>query len=198
MIDEEYSGMGAERLSDQDKVFLLRLAREALQHGVMGEPLRQLDLKTIPEELKQLGATFVTLTRNGELRGCIGTLEATRPLVEDVRVHAVAAALEDYRFPPLPVDELPKIRIEISRLTNPKKILFNNPEELLSQIRPGIDGVVIQTGVRRATFLPQVWDKVPDVEIFLGMLCRKMGSGPKCWRDKNIDISTYQVEKFGE
>ena len=198
MVETSNPDAVIDQLTIQEKKFLLRLAREALVMGVRGDPLTDIDSSFMTPKLIQLGATFVTLTRDKELRGCIGSLEATRPLAEDVRMHAVAAALEDYRFPPVQEDELPLISIEISRLSSPTKIIFQDPDEVLSQIRPGIDGVIIKKGVRRATFLPQVWEKVPEVEIFLGMLCRKMGAAADCWRSKGVDIFTYQVEKFYE
>jgi AmmeMemoRadiSam system protein A len=140
----------------------------------------------------------VTLTSHGELRGCIGALEATQPLVEDVRIHAIAAALEDYRFPPVHPEELPFIKIEISRLTTPQPLDYRDPADLLSQLRPGVDGVVLRDGMRRATFLPQVWEKVPEADIFLGMLCRKMGAPTETWRKKKLTVLTYQVEEFHE
>lgn len=189
-----------DQLSDQEKQYLLEFAREALLFGVRGKRLPDIDpgSGSISQKIFSPGATFVTLTKNKELRGCIGSLEAKRPLVEDVRLHTVAAALEDFRFPPVQEDEIEQISIEISRLTIPTRIEFDNPEELLSKIRPGIDGVVIKKGLRRATFLPQVWEKVPDVELFLTMLCRKMGEGSDCWRSENVELLTYQVEKFCE
>lgn len=186
------------RLPDDDRKLLLRLSRQALIDGVRGKALEPIDFDEIPVLLSQPGATFVTLTIENELRGCIGSLEAKRPLAEDVRVHAVAAALEDYRFPAVNEQEVEKISIEISRLTAPQLIEFRDPEELLSQIRPGVDGVILQKGIRRATFLPQVWDKVPEVEIFLEMLCRKMGAAAECWQEPGVEVFTYQVEKFKE
>lgn len=198
MTKESNSRQTTDHLSDQEKRYLLGLAREALTLGVRGDKLPDLDLRSVAPKLGQPGATFVTLTRNKELRGCIGSLEATRPLAEDVRVHTVAAALEDYRFPPVEVNEVPMISIEISRLTTPTKIDFNHPDEAKSIIRPGIDGVVIRKGGRRATFLPQVWDKVPEIDIFLGMLCRKMGAALDCWQEEGVEIYTYQVEKLIE
>lgn len=198
MVETSNPDAVIDQLTIQEKKFLLRLAREALVMGVRGDPLTDIDSSFMTPKLIQLGATFVTLTRDKELRGCIGSLEATRPLAEDVRVHAVAAALEDYRFPPVQEDELPLISIEISRLSSPTKIIYQDPDEVLSQIRPGIDGVIIKKGVRRATFLPQVWEKVSEVEIFLGMLCRKMGAAADCWQGKGVEIFTYQVEKFYE
>jgi AmmeMemoRadiSam system protein A len=189
---------GHDRLSDHDRKVLLQLAREALKYGVQGKPLPPLDLEELSGQLTQTGATFVTLTIDSELRGCIGSLEARRPLAEDVQVHAVAAALEDYRFPPVSEHEVGIITIEISRLTSPQRIQSQNAEDLISQIRPGIDGVILMKGRQRATFLPQVWRKVPEVEQFLDMLCRKMGSPSDCWREKDVQVFTYQVEKFQE
>lgn len=198
MAEETISDAASDQLSVEEEKFLLQLARAALEVGIRGDPLPQLELTSLSPKLIQPGATFITLTKNQELRGCIGSLEATRPLAEDVQVHAVAAALEDFRFPPVQEDEIPRISIEISRLTTPVKIAFEDPDELFSQIRPGIDGVVIKQGIRRATFLPQVGEKVPEVEIFLEMLCRKMGASAQCWRSKSVEIFTYQVEKFCE
>jgi len=192
------SGLADDQLTVNERDYLLQLARDSLLPGVQGKSLPNLDINTLSSRLREPGATFVTLTKNQELRGCIGSLEATRSLAEDVRVHAVAAALEDYRFPPVQESELSQISIEISRLTTPQKIKSQHPDEILSQIRPGFDGVVIKKGIRRATFLPQVWEKVPEVERFMEMLCRKMGAASDCWRAGSVEIFTYQVEKFKE
>lgn len=185
-------------LEASERLFLLKLARQALEEGVCGQPLSPLFLNGLPPRLRQPGASFVTLTSHGELRGCIGALEATQPLAEDVRIHAIAAALEDYRFPPVRPDELPFIKIEISRLTTPEPLDYRDSEDLLSQLHPGVDGVVLRDGMRRATFLPQVWEKVPEADIFLGMLCRKMGVPTETWRNKKLTVLTYQVEEFHE
>lgn len=198
-MEEEFTQEQREdMLTDHDRQVLLQLARDALFIGVRGDPLPAMDLEEIPDRLTQFGATFVTLTIEEELRGCIGSLEAKRPLAEDVRVHAVAAAMDDYRFPPVNEHEVDKITIEISRLTPPQLIKSQDAEDLISQIRPGIDGVILKRGIRRATFLPQVWRKVPKVEQFLEMLCRKMGAQSDCWRESDVQVLTYQVEKFQE
>lgn len=198
-MDEKFTQeQWSDRLTSEERRILLRLAREALVEGVQGNSLEPLDLGSLPAQLTQLGATFVTLTADRELRGCIGSLEAVRPLAEDVRVHAVAAALDDYRFPSVRVHEVEQLTIEISRLTAPQLIDAHDAEELLSKIRPGIDGVILKKGIRRATFLPQVWEKVPEKENFLAMLCRKMGEHAKFWRDEDVQVLTYQVEKFQE
>ena len=187
-----------EQLSSTEKKQLLEIAREALEIGVQGGLLEPIDLNELPIILQEEGGTFVTLTFGGNLRGCIGALEATRPLAEDVQQHAIAAALNDYRFPPVSPDELEGITIEISYLTSQTPLLFEDPSDLVNQLRPGVDGVVIRDGMRRATFLPQVWDKIPETETFLNMLCQKMGSKPELWKQKRIEVFTYQVEKFSE
>ncbi len=185
-------------LSAEERQILLRLARQALEDGVRGKPLAPLDWNTLPPRLREPGASFVTLTKEGELRGCVGALEAHQPLAEDVREHAVAAALEDFRFPPVRPEELPRIHIEVSYLTPLQPLEFDSPEELLTRLRPGVDGVVLRQGLRRATFLPQVWEQIPDPQEFLDHLCLKMGRPPGCWRSEGIEVWVYQVESFEE
>ncbi|MFZ5922265.1 MAG: AmmeMemoRadiSam system protein A [Chloroflexota bacterium] len=186
-------------LTPEEKDTLLRLARQAMEYAVRGQPLPDLDLPSLTPRLRANGAAFVTLTTaGGDLRGCIGALEAYQPLAEDVREHAVAAALNDFRFPPVQPEELERIEIEVSRLTAPRPLVYETPEELLAGLRPGVDGVVLRDGIRRATFLPQVWEKVPDPAAFLEHLCLKMGASPSLWRQKQLEVLTYQVEEFHE
>jgi AmmeMemoRadiSam system protein A len=125
-------------------------------------------------------------------------LEAYQSLVEDVREHAVAAAFQDYRFPPVQASEVKDIEIEISYLTRPEPLKYENTEDLPKLIRPNVDGVVIKDGRQRATFLPQVWEKIPDPEAFLEELCVKMGATANLWRRKKLDVMIYQVEEFHE
>ncbi len=190
--------MTDENLTQQEKQTLLRLARAALEAGVCRKPLPALDPAALTEALTADGASFVTLTVHGDLRGCIGALEPYQSLAADVREHAVAAALEDYRFPPVQEGELEDIAIEVSRLTAPKPLEYSGPDDLLAKLRPGVDGVVLRDGFRRATFLPQVWEKVPDKEDFLSQLCWKMGAAGDAWRKKHLDVLIYQVEEFHE
>ncbi len=187
-----------EQLTESEKQILLRLAREALEFGVRGEKLPPLDKAALTPALLAPGASFVTLTIRGELRGCIGTLEAYQSLADDVREHAVAAALEDPRFPPVRESELGKIRIEVSRLTPPRPLEYSDSEDLLRKLRPRIDGVVLKDNFRRATFLPQVWEKIPDPAEFLDSLCAKMGASPNLWRRTKLQALVYQVEEFHE
>lgn len=185
-------------LTPEEKKTLLRIAREAIEHAVRGKPLPTLNLESVSPRLREKGASFVTLTLDGMLRGCIGALEPYQPLAADVQEHAVAAALQDFRFPPVSPQELPRIEIEVSRLTLPVPLLYNAPEELPSRLRPGIDGLILQDGWRRATFLPQVWEQLPEPEVFLSHLCQKMGAPANLWRQKILKASVYQVEEFRE
>ena len=188
----------ADQLTDGEKQILLRLAREAMEHAVRGKKLPYLDKSSLTPRLRENGASFVTLTINGNLRGCIGALEAYQPLAEDVREHAVAAALEDPRFPPVDENELSRIRLEVSRLTAPYPLAYSSSEELLTKLRPHLDGVVLKDEYRRATFLPQVWEQISDPAEFLDHLCAKMGAKPNLWRNSKLQVYIYQVEEFYE
>jgi AmmeMemoRadiSam system protein A len=187
-----------DQLTLDEKQTLLRLARQALELGVRSEKLPPLDWDSLSPLLRADGASFVTLTVGGELRGCIGALEAYQPLVEDVREHTIAAALEDYRFPPVQTAEIKEIQIEVSRLTAPVPLEYARPADLVAKFRPRVDGVILRDGNRRATFLPQVWEKLPSADDFLDNLCHKMGAAPDRWRRQQLDVSTYQVEEFHE
>lgn len=187
-----------DHLSDEEKQLLLRLAREALEQSVAGHALPPLKLESLTPALRADGASFVTLTIDGQLRGCIGALEPYQPLAQDVREHAVAAAMEDPRFPMVTPEEVGQIEIEVSRLTFPKDLHYEDADDLLNCLRPHIDGVILRDGFRRATFLPQVWEKIPDKAEFLDNLCYKMGEAPNAWRRKHLDVQVYQVEEFKE
>src|SRR5512142_2192157 len=132
------------QLTAEEKQALLRLAREALREGVTGHALPPLKLESLTPALRADGASFVTLTIGGQLRGCIGALEAYQPLAEDVREHAVAAALEDPRFPPVSQRELNGIEIEVSRLTRPIPLEYEDANDLVSKLRPQVDGVILR------------------------------------------------------
>lgn len=187
-----------ELLNQSEQSLLLTIAREALDHAVRGEPLPTIPLESLPAPLLEQGASFVTLTSAGKLRGCIGTLEAYQPLAVDVQTHAVAAALQDYRFPRVQPAELSNIVVEISVLTPRQRLTYRDPAELLAKLKPGIDGVVISDGSRTATFLPQVWQQLPDPADFLSHLCQKMGASADLWRKSVLEVSLYQVQEFQE
>ena len=143
------------------------------------------------------GASFVTLRRDGDLRGCIGTLIAHQSLAADVRNNALAAAFEDPRFPPLSVSELAEVEIEVSILSKPEPMAFSSKDEALAALRPGVDGVVLHAHSRRATFLPQVWDELGDPEQFIGHLMRKAGLPADFW-DESVRMERYTVTAFEE
>ena len=187
-----------DQLTDGEKQTLLDLAREALEHAARGKKLPPLNNSSLTSRLLSNGASFVTLTINGNLRGCIGALEAFQPLAEDVREHAIAATLDDPRFNPVEESELNGIRIEVSILTAPHPLEYSSNEELLAKLRPHVDGVILKDNYRRATFLPQVWEKIPDPEDFLDHLCAKMGATPHLWQGTKLQVYVYQVEEFHE
>lgn len=173
---------------------LLALAREAIAHRLgRGAP------PAVPDDprLHRKGASFVTLTREGELRGCIGSVRRSRPLGEDVIANAVAAALEDPRFPAMTADELDRTAIEVSLLSEPEFLDFSGEEDLLSQLRPGADGLIIFAGCRSATFLPQVWEQLPEPQQFLAALKLKAGL-PAAREVAQLMAARYHVQKWKE
>jgi uncharacterized protein len=190
--------MMPDSLSDEEKKILLKIARQALTQAANHLAIKAINYTELPERLNLDGATFVTLTEGGDLRGCVGALEPYQSLAEDVCEHAIAAGLDDPRFPPVRPDELADIQIEISRLTIPTPLQYSDPKELAKLVRPNIDGLILRDGFHRATFLPQVWEKLPDVEDFLGHLCRKMGASPDLWKKRILQALVYQVEEFHE
>jgi hypothetical protein len=147
--------------------------------------------------LQAPGATFVTLTQQGELRGCIGSLEAHRPLQQDVEANAVAAALRDPRFAPLQAHELARTDIEVSLLSVREALVFGSEGEALAQLRPGVDGVVFQFDRLRSTFLPQVWEQLPDVGSFMAHLKQKAGLPADFW-SAQVRLERYTVTKWKE
>lgn len=177
-----------------EREFLLELAHESICEAVAGRPLPS--PREIPERLKDQRACFVTLREDGELRGCIGCIFPQGPLYKTVIDMARSAALRDGRFPPVVNEEIPHLHIEISVLSRPEPLEFASPQELLAKLRPGIDGVVLQLGPRRSTFLPQVWEQLPEPREFLARLCVKAGLRPTDWQHAEVQIETYRVEAF--
>ena len=183
-------------LSEQEQQILLDLAHQSIVAAVAQDRAPRVELDSLPDRLQQPGASFVTLTRSGLLRGCIGTLKHEFPLAQDVVLRAEAAAIDDPRFPPLQADEIEDTEIEISVLTTPQPLVYNAPDEIPNLLVPGRDGVTIVHGLKRATFLPQVWEKVDGPEHFLTMLCQKARLPAEAWKRGELGISTYRVESF--
>lgn len=172
---------------------LLRLARAAIAHRFGQALAPQLALP----ELEAPGATFVTLTQKGDLRGCIGSLEAWRPLRQDVQENALAAAFRDPRFDPLGAHELPLTRVEVSLLTPAQAMSFSSEADALAQLRPEIDGVIFSASGRRSTFLPQVWEQLPDPSVFMARLKQKAGLPAGYW-GPDVRLERYTVHKWKE
>lgn len=184
-------------LEKDEKIALLKLARSTIAATLTTEAQIERPDQISPA-LKENRGCFVTLHKDGDLRGCIGTIEAVRPLVDAVEKNAVNAAFSDPRFPAVREEELSGIDLEISVLTTPETIAFSTPEELLDQIEPGVHGVIISQGGFSATYLPQVWEQLPDKEHFLSSLCIKGGMSPDAWQDPKTQVKVYKVEYFAE
>jgi MEMO1 family protein len=189
-----------ENYAAPERNLLLDLARQTLTCVVTNPGLAGFEVsgKTMPAKLSQTRACFVTLTENGELRGCIGHILPQEPLYRAVVDNARNAAIRDPRFLPVQPDETGKIKIEISVLTAPKPLPFTSPEDLLAKLHPGKDGVVLELGNRSATFLPQVWEQLPDKVEFLNRLSEKAGGAPGDWRKPGTEVLIYHVEAFKE
>jgi len=172
---------------------LLDLARASISTA-LGRPR---SAESSARWLQDEGATFVTLTQNGVLRGCMGTVEPYRPLLEDVTENARAAAMRDSRFAPLSLAELDDTRIEVSLLSPLEEMAFTSEADALAQLRPGVDGIVLEYGRHRATFLPQVWEDLRDPKDFIGQLKLKAGLPQQFWSN-DIRLQRYAVSKWSE
>ena len=188
-------------MDENCKKVMLNIARIAIKEEFMGhkelnDEVKQRLIAMCPE-LAKPGAVFVTINERSSLRGCIGSLVPYRPLIDDIIENAKAAAFADPRFPPLRPEEFDQITIEISLLGEPKPLEYTDIEDLRRKIRPGVDGVVLKLGDRQATFLPQVWEELPDFDQFFAHLCMKAGLPPNCL-EYHPEIYVYQVEKISE
>jgi AmmeMemoRadiSam system protein B/AmmeMemoRadiSam system protein A len=184
---------GGEVPLDQAGAALLQLARSSIENQLLGKVKTAIDAPW----LRQAGATFVTLTKDDALRGCIGSLEAARPLGEDVAFNALAAAFRDPRFPAMTAEEWPQCRVEVSLLSTPKPLRFAAEADLLAQIVAGEDGLILEADGKRGTFLPQVWEDIADKRAFLAHLLKKAGLPPET-RFTRCKISRYRVFKWKE
>ena len=170
-------------VSEENQRILLETARESIRRGFAYDRALPVDPAGYPEELRVPAPVFVTLTRQQELRGCIGALESGRSLVENVAFYAHAAAFSDSRFPPLVPDEFPGLEIAISVLSPLEPISFSSEADLVRQLRPGVDGLLLEAGCCRGTFLPSVWESLPEPVDFLRRLKVKAGLEPDYWSE---------------
>lgn len=182
-------------LSAEAQHRLVGLARDSIQHGLQaGRPL-PLDITTVPAPLREPRASFVTLEQAGQLRGCIGTLEAYRPLALDVVHNAFSAAFRDPRFPPLDAEEFAAIDVHLSLLTPAEPMPVESEDDLLRRLVPGVDGLILSEGTRRGTFLPSVWASLPEPRDFVRHLKRKAGLAADYWSD-TLEVSRYRAESI--
>jgi AmmeMemoRadiSam system protein A len=183
--------------SNEQGQVLLQIARAAIS-SALGQVVAQPEpVGDAAVRLQAPGVSFVTLTQLGLLRGCIGSLEARRPLLDDVKANAIAAALHDPRFAPLTLSELGFTSVEVSVLSPMQPLDFDSEEQALAQLRPGVDGVVFAYGRYRSTFLPQVWEQLPKPRQFMAHLKQKAGLAPDFWA-QDVKLQRYTVHKFKE
>lgn len=183
-------------LNEDLRKFLLELARRSIRNGLQhGAPIA-VDVATLAPELQKTAACFVTLEKQGQLRGCIGMLEPVRPLAQDVAHNAYAAAFSDPRFTPVTAKELDELAVHISILGDPSAMTVTSEADLIGQLRPGVDGLILQDGARRATFLPSVWEGLPDPRQFVAHLKQKAGWTKDYW-SPTLRAYRYETEQFG-
>ncbi len=186
-------------LADEEQgALLLKLARLALEADIVGGGIPNTDFTDIPDELKRTSACFVTLKKEGDLRGCMGNLVSSGPLYMCVIENVGNAAKRDHRFLPLRKDEVEKVTIEISVLTEPQLVAKEARETFVQDLQPNQDGVLFRLGEKEATFLPQVWQQLPEKERFLADLCKKAQLEPLCWNNKRVEIFKYQAKEYSE
>ena len=187
-----------DRLTDQEGGYLLSVARRTIEERLFDLKNQDGEEPLLSQKFSERRGTFVTLTEHNGLRGCIGHIIPQETLLEGIKINAINAAFRDPRFRPVSKKEWANVKIEISILTDPKPLAYSDSHDLLEKLRPGIDGVIIKKGIYQATFLPQVWDQLPDEREFLTHLCLKAGMDGNAWKKEKIEVLTYQVQAFEE
>lgn len=197
-----YNSDSKQLLNPEQGRVLIKLARRTVMER-LGQQMADDEVKTLENDLTDMDfqtrrGTFVTLHMEGRLRGCIGSLTPRESIIDSVRHNAINAAFHDYRFSQLTPEELDRVDFEVSILTEPVPLEYLDSNDLLIKLRVDVDGVIIRKGDKSATFLPQVWDQLPQPEDFLSHLCRKAGLSSDAWRKTRLDVLTYQVQYFEE
>jgi AmmeMemoRadiSam system protein A len=187
-----------DKLTEEEGKHLVETARKTIQKALFNPKDKSEPDPASSPKFQERRGTFVTLTLNGALRGCIGHIIPQESLIEGVRINAMNAAFGDPRFPRLSKTEFDKIKVEVSILTTPKPLPYADANDLLAKLRPGIDGLIIRKGYHQATFLPQVWDQLPNKKDFLSHLCLKAGLAGDAWAYDTLEVHTYQVQAFEE
>ena len=185
-------------LTEEEGRFLLNVARQTIEQELFARKDQNPPESDISSKYSEQRGTFVTLTIQGGLRGCIGHIIPQESLIEGIRVNAINAAFRDPRFRPLTKEEWKRVKIEISILTDPKPLSYSDADDLLKKLRPNIDGVILKKGFHQSTFLPQVSEQLPEKEEFLTHLCLKAGLDGDEWRKGDLEVLTYQVQAFEE
>jgi len=187
-------------LTEEQGRVLIRLVRQTIAEHLRLPAENPVEAEELADpDLQEKRGVFVTLNKRGALRGCIGSLIGAESIVDGVRRHAINAAFHDSRFPPVGADEVVELEIDISVLTEPEPLAYDDGDDLLAKLRPNVDGVILNApGGAGATFLPQVWEQLPDPQLFLGHLCRKAGLPDKAWMAGRLGIDIYQVQHFEE
>jgi AmmeMemoRadiSam system protein A len=187
-----------DKLTEEEGKYLLSVARQTIDERLTGkEGGGQPEALHSPKFSENRG-TFVTLTENGALRGCIGHIIPQESMIEGIKENAINAAFRDPRFPPLSEAEWKRVKVEISILTDPTPLVYTDAADLLNRLRPGIDGLIIKKGFNQATFLPQVWEQLPDKKEFLRHLCLKAGLNRDAWKHDKLEVFVYQAQAFEE
>ncbi|MFA5360462.1 MAG: AmmeMemoRadiSam system protein A [Candidatus Paceibacterota bacterium] len=186
-------------MNQQNKEYLLQLSRRTLEKYFQNKGILNVEEDDLDNSLKEKKGVFVTLWKNQSLRGCIGSLEGTKPIFEGVIENTLASALYDPRFSPLSKEELKDIKIEISIIEPLKKLPdFKKEKDLLDYLDKNKPGLLIKKGIFQATFLPQVWEELRSPELFLSHLCQKAGLPPNEWKNKDLEMFEYEVDVFRE
>lgn len=197
LSQEELKMPDKDKLTPEEGEYLLSLARRTIESKLSGKepPAEENDL---PDKFFKKRGAFVTLNIHGSLRGCIGHIVPHEPLIDCIKINSLNAAFEDPRFRPLSKKEFEDIEIEISILTEPRQLEYSGADDLLEKLRPGTDGVIIKKNHYQSTFLPQVWEQLPDKKEFLSHLCLKAGMNAGEWKKGDLSVYTYQVQAFEE
>jgi AmmeMemoRadiSam system protein A len=187
-----------DQLTEEEGRALLSVARRTIERKLFDLDEQDSVDSDGSSKFSERRGTFVTLTIDDGLRGCIGHIIPKESLIEGIRVNAINAAFRDPRFSPLSKKEWESVKIEVSILTDPKPLPYSNADDLIEKIRPGVDGVILKKGFNQATFLPQVWEQLPNKTEFLTHLCLKAGLDGDAWKKEVLEVSTYQVQAFEE
>ena len=172
----------------------VQIARRSWELTDGSTSLEELAISALPDDLVDQRSSFVTITNHGKLRGCIGSTDAQYPLAEDIARNAISASSRDYRFPPISTGELPDIRLEVTILTRPVPLFYQDYEELVGKFKPGTHGVILTSGTRKGLLLPQVWDRLPDVDRFLEMIALKAGIPKDDLKDSPPSVNAFTFE----